>query len=151
MLRTTPFRRENYSRLILGVIIQFYQRCSDRFTDLVSLPVIDGNEADRPTALSAQWAQRSEVSASLTELATTVVCACPYYLRWSINDSSQVRGFDLVNQHRMCRQETHLEMQLLGFGTISRKDVIVQPRNLAALGSLYRSVVRLPLRRRIFS
>ena len=88
MLRTTPFRRENYSRLILGVIIQFYQRCSDRFTDLVSLPAIDGNEADRPTALSAQWAQRSEVSPSLTELATTVVRAYPYYLRWSTNDST---------------------------------------------------------------
>ena len=51
----------------------------------------------------------------------------------------------------MCRQETHLEMQLLGFGTVSKKDIIVQPRNLAALGSLYRSVVRLPLRRRNFS
>lgn len=45
----------------------------------------------------------------------------------------------------MCRQETHLEMQLLGQGTVSKKDIVVQPRNLAALGSLYRSVVRNPL------
>ncbi len=31
MLRTTPFHRENYSRLIVGVIVQYYQQCSSRF------------------------------------------------------------------------------------------------------------------------
>lgn len=31
MLATTPFHRENYSRLIVGVIVQYYQHCSSRF------------------------------------------------------------------------------------------------------------------------
>lgn len=31
MLLTTPFHRENYSRLIVGVIVQYYQQCSARF------------------------------------------------------------------------------------------------------------------------
>lgn len=31
MLVTTPFHRENYSRLIVGVIVQYYQQCSARF------------------------------------------------------------------------------------------------------------------------
>lgn len=31
MLQTTPFHRENYSRLIVGVIVQYYQQCSTRF------------------------------------------------------------------------------------------------------------------------
>lgn len=31
MLQTTPFHRENYSRLIVGVIVQYYQQCSARF------------------------------------------------------------------------------------------------------------------------
>ena len=31
MLETTPFHRENYSRLIVGVIVQFYQQCSTQF------------------------------------------------------------------------------------------------------------------------
>lgn len=31
MLQTTPFHKENYSRLIIGVIVQYYQQCSDRF------------------------------------------------------------------------------------------------------------------------
>jgi exocyst complex component 4 len=43
-------------------------------------------------------------------------------------------------QHQMCRQETHLEVQLLGQGTVTKGDVISSPRNLSALGSLYRSV-----------
>lgn len=73
MLRITPFHRENYSRLILGVIIQFYQRCSDRFQDLVSLPELGGNETGTRLALSAQWAQRSEMSPCLSELSYTMV------------------------------------------------------------------------------
>ena len=75
----------------------------------------------------------------------------PYHLRRLTNNSAQVRGSDLATQHQMCRQETHLEMQLLGLGTVDKKDIIVQPRNLSALGSLYRSVVRLLLPRRNFS
>jgi exocyst complex component 4 len=31
MLHTTPFHRENYSRLVVGVIVQYYQQCSARF------------------------------------------------------------------------------------------------------------------------
>ena len=72
MLQTTPFHRENYSRLILGVIIQFYQRCSDWFQSLVSTPGAEG-EAPR-VALAAQWAQRNEMSTCLTELQSTAVC-----------------------------------------------------------------------------
>lgn len=77
MLRITPFHRENYSRLILGVIIQFYQRCSDRFQDLVSLSGAENNEADARLALSAQWAQRSEINPCLSELSATMVRSSP--------------------------------------------------------------------------
>jgi exocyst complex component 4 len=41
----------------------------------------------------------------------------------------------------MCRQETHLELQLLGQGTVTKGDMVASPRNLSALGSLYHSVV----------
>jgi exocyst complex component 4 len=80
MLQITPFHRENYSRLILGVIIQFYQRCSDRFHDLVSLPEIDENATEIRLALSAQWAQRSEMSPCLSELSSAMVSR-PDHLR----------------------------------------------------------------------
>ncbi|KAH7055486.1 Sec8 exocyst complex component-specific domain-containing protein [Auriculariales sp. MPI-PUGE-AT-0066] len=57
MLRSTPFHRENYARLILGIVISFYQRCSERFHDLVS-----------PDNMTNLWAQRPEVAACLSAL-----------------------------------------------------------------------------------
>ncbi|EEB95951.1 hypothetical protein MPER_04997, partial [Moniliophthora perniciosa FA553] len=68
MLQTTPFHRESYSRLILGVVIQFYQRCSDRFQDLVTTSPPTETNLTPIVALSAQWAQRQELTAALTEL-----------------------------------------------------------------------------------
>nr|GAT47843.1 Sec8 exocyst complex component specific domain-containing protein [Mycena chlorophos] len=121
MLLKSPFHRENYSRLILSVMIQFYQRCSDRFQDLVSVPNPKDLEAEAQPALAAQWAQRSELAPCLTEMLTT-------------SDE------DLPKQQQLCRQETHLEMDFLGQKTIQHSDLIVSIRNLGALASLYRSV-----------
>lgn len=72
MLLTSPFHRENYSRLILGVIIQFYQRCSDRFQDLVALKSTEESKLEPQLALAAQWAQRSELHTCLLELLACV-------------------------------------------------------------------------------
>jgi exocyst complex component 4 len=71
MLRTTPFHRENYARLILGVVIQFYQRCSDQFQALTTVPSTPTGE--QKVALSAIWAQKSEMTACLAELLATPV------------------------------------------------------------------------------
>lgn len=116
MLQTTPFHRENYARLILGVIIQFYQRCSDRFHDLVSMP-----SGEPHVALAVQWAQRSESSPCLREL-----------LSVPPNDTS--------THQQLCRQETNLELDFLGQNTVKEIDLIQSIRNLSALASLYRSV-----------
>lgn len=72
MLRTTPFHRENYSRLILGVVIQFYQRCSDRFHALTMVPP-SSQIGGQKMALGALWAQKSEMTPCLTELLATPV------------------------------------------------------------------------------
>jgi exocyst complex component 4 len=72
MLYTTPFHRENYARLILGVIVQFYQRCSDRLQDLVAVRS-ENNSTKNDVTLAAQWAQRSEMGACLSELLSTEV------------------------------------------------------------------------------
>ncbi|KAJ7071200.1 exocyst complex component sec8 [Mycena amicta] len=121
MLLKSPFHRENYSRLILGVMIQFYQRCSDRFQDLVSVPDTKDTNAEPQPALAAQWAQRSELAPCLAEMLTS-----------SEND--------LPKQQQLCRQETNLEMDFLGQNAIQRTDLVVSIRNLGALASLYRSV-----------
>lgn len=135
MLRTTPFHRENYSRLILTVIVQLYQRSSDKFQDLVSVKT--GEEGEARPSLAAQWAQRSEMVPCLTELFTT------------IQDDSNFN-----KRYQLCRQETHLEANLLGERTIAKEELIQSTRNLSALATLYHSVVssvrtllRLPLLR----
>lgn len=79
MQQTTPFHRDNYSRLILGVIIQFYQRCSDRFRELVSTstpsnmatpstPKLGGSLEEAHVAVAARWAQKLEVAACVSAL-----------------------------------------------------------------------------------
>lgn len=72
MLQTSPFHRENYSRLILGVVIQFYQRCSDKFQALTSTTAVGSPEPR--VSLAAQWAQRPELQPPLTELRGLSVC-----------------------------------------------------------------------------
>ena len=67
MQQTTPFHRDNYSRLILGVVIQFYQRCSDRFRELVSTR--ESFSLDEAyVAVAARWAQKLEVAACVSAL-----------------------------------------------------------------------------------
>ncbi|KAF5384828.1 hypothetical protein D9615_001370 [Tricholomella constricta] len=121
MLATSPFHRENYSRLILGVIIQFYQRCSDRFQDLVTVQDTQEANLEPKLALAAQWAQRSEVNTCISELLSTPDTDC-------------------AKSQQLCRQETNLELELLGRKTIPQTDLIPSIRNLAALAGLYRSV-----------
>lgn len=80
MLRTTPFHRENYARLILGVVIQFYQRCSDQFQALTTVQSTSPT-GEQKVALGAIWAQKSEMTACLAELLSTPVR--PLRLIWS--------------------------------------------------------------------
>lgn len=119
MMRATPFHRENYSRLILSVIIHFYQRCSERFRDLVS-PDDLSDLSEENLALSFQWAQRPEVSACLSAL-----------------DSVEPNSPEMV---RICRQETRVELNFQGGRSIKKIDVIHSTRNIAALGNLYHSL-----------
>ncbi|KAF9457349.1 Sec8 exocyst complex component-specific domain-containing protein [Collybia nuda] len=121
MLHASPFHRENYTRLILGVIIQFYQRCSDHFQHLVSVQSEQEPNPEPQLALATQWAQRSELSICVSELLMTL------------------EG-NIAKQYQLYQQETNLELEFLGKRTLTRADLIPSIRNLAALASLYRSV-----------
>ncbi|KAL0071792.1 exocyst subunit [Marasmius tenuissimus] len=121
MLQTTPFHRENHARLILGVIIQFYQRCSDKFQDLVMTRPPTETSINPEVAIGAQWAQRPELLNPLSEL-------------------KAVPKPDGPKTRSLCRQETNLETNFLGDGKISKEDLVVSVRNIGALGSLYRSI-----------
>ncbi|KZT02404.1 uncharacterized protein LAESUDRAFT_730147 [Laetiporus sulphureus 93-53] len=123
MLRTTPFHRESYARLVLTVIGQFYQRCSDRFYDLVSIKDDEASEPSTRVALAAQWVQKAELGTCLSELFK------------AMNDDNA-----RAQRSQLCRQEAHLEQSLLGDRSVEKADLVVSARNLSALASLYHSV-----------
>ncbi|KAK6906905.1 hypothetical protein I203_100894 [Kwoniella mangroviensis CBS 8507] len=120
MLQTTPFHRENYSRLIVGVIVQYYQQCSSRFKELASLPATIENPS-APLALPAIWAQREDMIKILTELR-----AVP---------ESDRAGLTSVEQ-----KEIKLELDLLGDQGLVEKNLINSMRKLEALGNLSQSL-----------
>jgi exocyst complex component 4 len=71
MLKTTPFHKEDYSRLVLGVVIQFYQQCSDQSRDLVARETMG---AGQPSIIkAAQWTQNQEVTKCLKGMLKTSV------------------------------------------------------------------------------
>ena len=138
MLRTTPFHRENYARLILTVIIQFYQRCSDRFQALIaSHPSVD---QDTGVAIAAQWAQNPEVIACLSDLHHASV-----RLVVRINNSISSILFQAtdLDKNGLYRRERDAGSQFMGEKSISKGELISPLRNVSALCNLYRSVVRL--------
>jgi len=118
MLQTTPFHRERYTRLILSVIIQFYQRCSDCFRDLVA-PDERSAVTEDQLALSFQWAQRPEVAACLSALYTAT---------------------ETKDVTRLCRQEAHVELNFLADKSIKKGDLVRSVRNISSLGNLYHSL-----------
>lgn len=123
MLETTPFHRESYARLILSIIIQYYTRCSDRYQDLVSVwssaPQQDGFSKPK-VGIAATWAQHSELAPCLM-------------------DQFASRA-NMEKLEHLCKQETDIELTLLGNSPLSESDLIPSTRTLSSLGSLYRSV-----------
>ncbi|OCH94713.1 hypothetical protein OBBRIDRAFT_769063 [Obba rivulosa] len=123
MLRTTPFHRENYSRLILTVIGQFYQRCSDRFQELATTRDDGAVDSDLNLALAAQWAQTPELYSCLSDL-----------FKAAQDDGPNAKKAQLRDQ------ETQIEIKYLGQGTVQKRDLVASARNLSSLACLYHSV-----------
>jgi exocyst complex component 4 len=141
MLRSSPFHQEAYARLILGVLIQFYQRCFDRFQNLVVVQAGSRKALPAPV-LAAQWAQRGEIAPDLADLLAALVRRVERMWMagvdtWAPQDTNPHKVAEL------CRLETHAELAALGQDTI-RKDQLLTPlKELAELCLLQRSVVRL--------
>ena len=123
MLRTSPFHKDNYSRLILTVVVEFYQRCSTRFQELILTGEQKTADADPKIALAADWAQRPDLHPCLSEI-------------------FKISEINTPKKDQLHRQETHLELNFVGEdGTVEKNHLIGSTRNLATLGSLYTSIV----------
>ncbi|OCF43069.1 exocyst complex component 4 [Kwoniella heveanensis CBS 569] len=121
MLQTTPFHRENYSRLIVGVIVQYYQQCSARFKELASLPTTLENATESNITLPAEWAQREDMIKILSELRA-------------------VSGTDRAGLNSVEAKEIKLELELLGDQGLVEKKLINSMRRLEALANLSQSL-----------
>ncbi|KAJ9123257.1 hypothetical protein QFC22_001453 [Naganishia vaughanmartiniae] len=117
MLSHTPFQQENYSRLILGIIVRYYQRCSTNYRDLVTSDSYTAG--DLP--LAAIWAQREEIVACLEELQATPMT-------------------DKSRQQELVRQETRIELDLHAGKSVTEKDLIGGRAKFEALAHLYYSI-----------
>lgn len=113
---------------MLTVIVQFYQRCSDRFQDLVSLKNRQDPESPPKIALAAQWAQKIELVPCLNEILAV--------MKQSNRPNSK--------SQTLCHQEGHLEANLLGERSIKRDELIASVRDLSTMASLHHSVVSRP-------
>ena len=123
MLRTSPFHKENYSRLVLTVVVEFYQRCSMRFRELILTGEQMPTDADPKVALAADWAQRLDLHPCLFEI-------------------FKMAEINTPKKDQLYRQETHLELNFVGEdGIVEKNNLIGSTRNLATLGSLYTSLV----------
>ncbi|KAF8323217.1 hypothetical protein DL93DRAFT_2049947 [Clavulina sp. PMI_390] len=124
MMRVTPFHHENYSRLILGVIMQFYSKCSDRFQALTTrTATVPGVMAEASNFLTpAAWAQRQDLVKCLVSLNTA-------------------KPSDHEARKAFCQEETHLELSTLGINPLEASDTLGSIRSLSSLANLFQSLV----------
>ncbi|KAJ9101966.1 hypothetical protein QFC20_005115 [Naganishia adeliensis] len=115
MLSHTPFQRENYSRLIIGIIVRYYQHCSTHYRDLVT----SGSYLAGDLPLAAIWAQRDEIVACLEALQTTT---------------------DSDSRRELLRQETRIELNMHSGKSVTEKDLIGGRAKIEALSQLYYSI-----------
>jgi exocyst complex component 4 len=151
MLRSTPFHRENYSRLIISVIIQFFQRCNDRFRDLTGRDPGDVVQAgSSPTSgansslkTSAEWAQRPEVYELLSDLRDVPVsCLFANFDSFALLISSfYIKANDTETRRDLMRRETRLLLGLKGRYTIGSHDLVASNRKFASICHLRVSLV----------
>lgn len=143
MLRTTPFHRESYSRLIIQTIVQFYSRCHDRFKELVAKPSEGlGEPLQQPgsqgSMLSAVWAQHQQLAQVIGEV------------KHKGGPGPHSETFDGIDEDTARRdrseaqeEEIQLELQLASRNrgeTVGAADVITSRKRLLALANLQHSL-----------
>lgn len=142
MLRTTPFHQESYSLLIIQTIVQYYQRCYDRYRDLIlqdtsasdSSPITGSSSNE--IRLSAMWAQRPEISNCLVEMLDDN--AMPKR-RKQLTDLENTLELHLTKTLR--KTEKTSEESGSKSGTISLSDLTTSRKKLMALGNLHHTLL----------
>lgn len=116
MMATSPFRKDDYSRLVVNLIVRYYQRCSSQYRDIVTK---SGESTNFP--LSATWAQREDVLDHLRSL-------------------KKARTTSDIKMHSM--RELQLEVNLSADRElVAERDLIGSGSRFRALAELYQSIL----------
>ena len=82
MMKAIPSHRDNYAKIVLGIIIQFYQQCSDRVQRLTMMDVPD-ESAPQPV-LPLVWAQNADLALCLSKMKESVVRCLHFLLSFEV-------------------------------------------------------------------
>lgn len=114
MMASAPFRKDDYSRLVINLIVRYYQRCSSRYRDIVARSI---DNSDLP--LSATWAQREDV----------------------LEHVRAIREASPITARKQSLRLLQLEDNLLGDRQLDvKKDLIGSGAGFRALAELYQSI-----------
>lgn len=129
MLRSTPFHRENYSQLIVGVTHQFYQCCLERFRDLA------GSESpESSTVRSAQDLQLGSLRTAAAWVDSPELHACLVELKEALEtDPNSVPA--------LLARETKIELERKGNRAVQEVDLIQPTKKLGGLATLHSSLI----------
>ncbi|WFC96136.1 Xaa-Pro aminopeptidase [Malassezia brasiliensis] len=120
MLQAAPVKRASYARLILVVFVEYYERCNERFKQLVSEDMeAAATHAAGPYVRAAVWAQRPGLYRLLCDVRTAGADARAAPLR---------------------EEEARLERRYADEAPVRRADLMTSRKRLLALGHLHFSV-----------
>ncbi|PLW42165.1 hypothetical protein PCANC_08604 [Puccinia coronata f. sp. avenae] len=128
LVQSTSFHQEKYGRLMISIVVQYYQKCHERFKELVvresaeTASIADEANPHANLKLAADWAQRPDMIVHLTKLKST-----------SHDNTRMKRGLK-----KLCKTE---ERYLSCRTTLAPTDLIQSPKKVAALAHLYSTLL----------
>lgn len=132
-LKTMPFHRQAYSGLIISILIQYYQKCFDRYKELITPDsflvgdALDGASASASAQhkagikVSADWAQHEPLHDLLNKFSTV--------------DPSQVQDL-----RSLLGAETKMELDLADKSIIQPASLVLDGKRILGLAQLYTSL-----------
>ncbi|KAI9612289.1 hypothetical protein KEM48_004305 [Puccinia striiformis f. sp. tritici PST-130] len=129
LLQSTSFHQEKFGRLMISIVVQYYQKCHERFKELVvresteTNTIVDESNPHANLKLAADWAQKPDIIKSLQELKSLSSC-----------DNTSMKKL----LKKLCKIE---DRYLSSRDTLVAMDLIQSPKKLAALAHLYNTLL----------
>jgi len=128
LVQSTSFHQEKFGRLMISVVVQYYQKCHERFKELVvresleTTPIADEANPHVNLKLAADWAQNPDMIKHFTRLKPS--------------------SHDTASVEKIFRKLRKTEERYLSSRTaLVTTDLIRSPKKVAALAHLYSTLL----------